>query len=75
MSETVHAFDLRMRAGGSPWGFFVEPQPDWIPRRPGQNVWREYYVAVDDGNAVRGAFALKPQDWRVRGQTSVVTDW
>jgi hypothetical protein len=75
LSAAVHAFNLRMRAGGSPWGFFVDPQPDWIPKRPGQNVWREYYVALDDDGAVRGAFALKPQDWRVRGATNVVTDW
>ncbi len=75
LSAAVHAFNLRMRAGGSAWGFFVDPVPDWIPKRPGQNVWREYYVAVDDGGAVRGAFALKPQDWCVHGRTSVVTDW
>lgn len=75
LSGAVHEFNLRMRSGGSPWGFYVDPQPDWIPKRPGQNVWREYHVAVDEGNAVHGAFALKPQDWCVRGQTSVVTDW
>ncbi len=75
LSGAVHEFNLRMRAGGSPWGFFVDPKPEWIPQRPGQNVWREYYVAIDDGNAVRGAFALKPQDWWVKGRTSVVTDW
>jgi len=74
-SAAVHAFNLRMRAGGSPWGFFVDPEPDWIPKRPGQSVWREYYVAIDDDSAVRGAYALKPQDWWVRGATSVVTDW
>lgn len=71
----MHAFNLRMRAGGSPWGFYVDPEPLWIPKRPGQTVWREYYAAIDDGNEVRGAFALKPQDWWVHGRTSVVTDW
>jgi hypothetical protein len=75
LSGAVHAFNLRMRAGGSPWGFFIDPEPTWIPKRPGRSVWREYYVAVDDDHAVRGAFALKPQDWWVRGRTSVVTDW
>lgn len=75
LSSAVEAFNRRMRAGGSPWGFYVDPEPDWIPKRPGQIVWREYYVALDDGNTVRGAFALKPQDWWVRGRTDVVTDW
>lgn len=75
LSSAVHAFNLRMRAKGSPWGFYVDPKPDWIPKRPGQTVWREYYVAVDDENAVHGGIALKPQNWWVRGQTHVVTDW
>ncbi|HUF80754.1 MAG TPA: hypothetical protein VMN03_06435 [Burkholderiales bacterium] len=70
----MHEFNLRMRAGGSPWGFFVEPEPQWIPKRPGQKVWREYYVAVDEAQQVRGGFALKPQEWWVRGEPHVVTD-
>jgi hypothetical protein len=73
--EAVAAFNERMRAGGSPWSFYVDPTPTWIPPREGQNVWREYYVAVEDEQAVRGCFALKPQDWLVNGQTQVVTDW
>jgi len=75
LSAAVHDFNLRMRGGGSPWGFYVDPQPDWIPPRPGQKVWREYYVAVDDEGAARGAFALKPQEWWVRGQRHMVADW
>lgn len=71
----VVEFNQRMAAGGSPWTFYPDPEPDWIPPRPGQNVWREYYLAVEDGAAVRGAYALKPQDWLIRGQTRVVTDW
>lgn len=68
-------FNQRMREGGSPWSFYADPEPEWIPPRPGQNVWREYYLAVEDGGAVRGAFALKPQDWLIKGQIQVVTDW
>lgn len=73
--DAVVAFNERMRAGGSPWSFYADPQPEWIPRRPGQNVWREYYLAVEDDREVRGAYALKPQDWLVNGQIHVVTDW
>ena len=71
----VEEFNQRMRAKGSPWGLYVDPEPDWIPKRPGQNVWREYHVAVDEQNVVHGGFALKPQDWWIRGETKIVTDW
>ncbi len=71
----VQEFNQRMKQGGSPWSFYVDPEPDWIPKRDGQNVWREYYLAVEDDSAVRGAFALKPQDWLINGQVQVVTDW
>ncbi|MGY4828004.1 hypothetical protein ACVNIS_05425 [Sphaerotilaceae bacterium SBD11-9] len=73
--EAVLAFNQRMKAGGSPWSFYADPEPEWIPPRPGQNVWREYYLAVEDDAAVRGAFALKPQDWLIKGEVKVVTDW
>lgn len=73
--EAVLDFNRRLREGGSVWDFYADPEPEWIPPRPGQNVWREYYVAVEDGQVVRGAFALKPQDWLVNGQVQVVTDW
>jgi len=73
--SAVIDFNQRMRAGGSPWAFYADPEPEWIPKRPGQNVWREYYLAVEDDAAVRGAYALKPQHWLVNGETHVVTDW
>lgn len=72
----VADFNRRMAAGGSPWGFFTDARPDWIARQPGQVVWREYHLAVEeDDGAVRGAFALKPQPWWVRGRVHTVTDW
>jgi hypothetical protein len=74
-SAAVKEFNQRMSAGGSPWSFYVDPEPEWIPKREGQNVWREYYLAVEDDVAVRGAFALKPQDWLINGEVKVVTDW
>jgi hypothetical protein len=75
LRPSVEAFNQRMRSAGSRWGFYVDPEPDWLPKRPGQRVWREYYVAVDEDGSVRGAFALKPQDWWIRGEIAVVTDW
>ena len=71
----VAAFNRRLAAGGSPWSFYSDPLPDWIAPRPGQAVWREYHLAVDEAGEVRGAYALKPQTWLVRGEPHTVTDW
>ncbi len=68
-------FNQRMSDGGSPWGFYAVSVPDWIAPQPGQEVWREYHVAVDEAGEVHGAFALKPQPWLVRGQSYTVADW
>lgn len=73
--DAVAAFNRRLADGGSPWSFFTEPEPSWIAPRPGQTVWREHHLAVDDTGEVRGAYALKPQTWLVRGEPHTVTDW
>ena len=66
--DAVRDFNCRMRAGGSFWGFYESSVPDWIPERPGQGVWREYYLAIEDGAVVRGAYCLKPQKFLCRGK-------
>ena len=72
----VEAFNARMRAGGQPYGFYVHPVPLWIPRtEPAQTAWREFYLAVEDEQHVRGAYAIKPQTWWIRGELHTVTDW
>lgn len=73
--DAVAAFNRRLADGGSPWNFYTEPEPAWIAPRPGQTVWREHHLAVDDAGEVRGAYALKPQTWLVRGEPHTVTDW
>lgn len=74
--DAVEAFNRRMRLGGSRWGWYVEPQPAWLPRRDAsQRLWVEYWLAVEDGDHVRGGYALKPQQWRVRGKHLLITDW
>jgi len=75
MKDAVNNFNARMRAGGSPWGFYEDPNPDWIPKRDGAATWREYHLAVEDGEHVRGGYALKPQQWLIHGETEWVTDW
>ena len=74
-STAVEAFNRRMHDGGSKWGFYTDPTPDWIPRSCHSRTWREYHLAVDDDANVRGGYALKPQDWLINGETQLVTDW
>lgn len=71
----VIAFNRRMREGGTRWGWYEHAVDSWLPRRPGVKVWREHYLALEDGQEVRGAYALKPQEWWLRGEPTVVTDW
>lgn len=72
--DAVDAFNSRMRDGGSSFGFYVDPVPRWIAPREGAPVWREYYLAVEDDAIVRAGYALKPQEWWVRGRPEVVCD-
>lgn len=74
-TDAVHAFNLRMREGRSPWGFYPHPECEWLPRRPDSTVWREFHLAVEDDQLVRGGYALKPQRWLIRGSAETVTDW
>jgi hypothetical protein len=71
----VLAFNQRMAEGGSGWGFYSRPDERWLPQHPEARTWREYYLAIEDGQFVRGAYALKPQYWSVRGHETLVCDW
>lgn len=74
--DLVEVFNRRMRDAGSPWGFYVEPVPRWIPKQTErQSAWRELYLAMEDERAVVGGFALKPQRWIVHGEERTITDW
>jgi hypothetical protein len=79
--EKVLAFNARLGEKGSPWGFYVDSAPPWIPRAaPGekrdvQKTWREYHLALEDDTIVRGAYALKPHEWWVNGERVLITDW
>lgn len=74
-ADAVEAFNGRMRAGGSGWGFYVDPVPEWMPYQAGATTWREYHLAIEDGAQVRGGYALKPQQWLIRGEEAVLADW
>jgi hypothetical protein len=74
--EEVRAFNGRMRAANLHWTWYTTPVDAWLPEPPGKHkTWREHHLAIEDGRHVRGAFALKPHEWWVRGQPRTVTDW
>jgi hypothetical protein len=73
--DAVLAFNKRMADGNTGWGWYEHSEDEWLPKRPGVEVWREHYVAVEDGTDVRGAYALKPQPWFINGEQVLVTDW
>ena len=74
--DLVEAFNKRMRDAGSPWGFYVDPVPTWIPKTAeDQGVYRELWLAIKDDKDVVGGYALKPQRWLIKGEECTVTDW
>jgi hypothetical protein len=73
--DAVLAFNKRMRDGGTHWGWYEGAEDEWLPKRAGVKVWREHYLAVEDDEFVRGAYALKPQEWMIDGKPVLVTDW
>ena len=73
--DAVLAFNKRMADGNTGWGWYEHAEDQWLPKRDGVRVWREHYVAIENGADVRGAYALKPQEWHVNGEPVIVTDW
>jgi hypothetical protein len=69
----VLAFNERMH--GSGWGWYGSPVDSWLPERTGKRTWREHWLAIEDGVAVRGGYGLRPQEWWIRGAPQLVTDW
>lgn len=71
--EAVLAFNGRMQGTG--WGWYGSPADPWLPERAGKRTWREHWLAIEDGSAVRGGYGLRPQEWWIRGAPRTVTDW
>ena len=71
----VEAFNARMKAGGSKWGFYPDPVPDWLADTDNNRTWREFFLALEEDGVVRGGYGLKPQLWKIRDKTEWVTDW
>lgn len=61
----VVEFNQRLQSGGaaSDLVFPKYAEPRWLPKSDGTAIFQEYFVALDNG-LVRGAYALKHQDFR-----------
>jgi hypothetical protein len=61
-------FNQRPREGGMPedYVFSASPAPSWLPPGNDAPVYNEFYLAVEEG-VVRGAYALKRQDFSFHG--------
>ncbi len=63
-APAVRDFNERLRAAGAAEDlvFYEDPIPQYLPKRPGSTVYQEFFLAVE-GDAVRGGYALKHQDF------------
>lgn len=66
-AAAVRAFNGRLHAGGVAFTFPESSVPTWLPPASNVNVYQELFLAVE-GQAVRGGYILKHQDFVVRGQ-------
>ena len=69
--EAVKAFNRRLAQGGSKRRFWESPVPEWLPRRERVPLYNEYFIAPE-GDAVRGAYRLKPQPFAVRDEVVMI---
>jgi hypothetical protein len=69
----VKAFNQRLAAGGiAPEFHFPESNiPPWLPKLEGRRLYQEFYLATE-GDAVRGAYILKFQDFSFGGPVEPV---
>lgn len=64
----VGDFNARLAAAGADWAFYDKARPEWLPTGVSDNTWRDYFVAVEDGSAVRGAYCLRTQRFLFQGE-------
>jgi hypothetical protein len=72
--EAVRRFNDRLRAGGETSKFPLSPVPTWLPKIVGRKLFQEYYLAIDDTAAVRGAYILKHQDFQIKDRVVSIAD-
>jgi hypothetical protein len=60
----VHEFNSRLQAAGAEPDlvFFTHAEPRWLPRKQSEELYQEFFVAIENG-VVRGGYALKHQNF------------
>jgi len=71
----VREFNARLRAKGATWAFPDSCVPQWLPRREGNTLYQEYFLAVENGLVVRGGYILKRQRFLVNGNLLEIGDY
>ena len=69
LEPAVQRFNQRLESGGK--GEYVFPEnctSRMFPRDAGRSVWREYFVAKDENEEVRGGYIMRGQPFWLRGQ-------
>ena len=69
--EAMKAFNRRLAQRGFKEQFWESPVLEWLPRREGVPIYNEYFVALE-GDAVRGAYRLKPQPFAVGDEVVMI---
>ena len=72
--QAVRDFNRRLQAGGAEPDlvFYEQAKPPWLPRHNDSPLFNEFFLAID-GGTVRGAYALKHQNFIFRdGSTQSV---
>ncbi|TIL75903.1 MAG: hypothetical protein E5Y65_21965 [Mesorhizobium sp.] len=68
-TELVKAFNQRLKTGGATYQFPESHIPPALPKIDGRNLFQEYFVAVENGKDVRGAFVLQHQPFSFSDKT------
>lgn len=68
LEEAVKAFNTRLRDNGIQMHFPESHTPDWLPPLEDRTLFQDFFCAVDDQQAVRGAYILKHQDFMIQGE-------
>ncbi len=73
-TEAVASFNERARANQAPFELSKTPVAGWLPKRDGQTLFREYFLALD-GATVRGGFTLRRQDFSLKGAQTAIANY
>ena len=66
--EAVGKFNERLRNAGVAFQFFDRCSSNWLPADKTAAVYRIYRLALDDDGLVRGGYAVRCQDFLIKGE-------